>query len=310
MTTPRALHALLNGAIDYAGAFPPASLGMAACVANYDAYRRSDQAWMLGRFVVTAARLGEFADAAAQALPRTSSAPGWAMCAVAGAGAANDLSEIEMFNRRHDGRSVSGRANVDLIEVKVSSAHDVRALDESMPRGTRMVCEVVAGGSLAPTLQAIRDVDGIAKIRTGGVTPEAVPSSEAVADFLLACHAVRVSFKATAGLHHAVSAVYPLTSDADAEHSRMHGFLNVLVASALVHAAPRGADPRLRTLVIRLLDESDPAAFSFSDDAARWRDSVIGEAALAESRAHFGISFGSCSFDEPLADLRAMHLAV
>lgn len=310
MNTPRALQALLTGAIDYAGVFPPASLDLTASVANYAAYRRSDQAWMLGRLVLPAARLAEFSEAAASALPRGGAAPAWPVCAVAGAGAAQDLSAIDMFNRRHDGRGVAGRACVELVEVKVSAARDVRALDEVLPRGTRMVCEVVSGGALAATLQVVRDFDGIAKIRTGGQGPDAVPSSEAVADFLLACHVARVPFKATAGLHHAVSGDYTLSGDAEAPRARLHGFLNVLLASVMVNAAPRTADARLRGEVVRLLDDVDVAAFTVSDDAVRWRDATFSESAIAACRESFGLSFGSCSFDEPLADLRAMQLAV
>ena len=51
---------LLRDLIDYAGLFPPASLSILQSVANYDAYARSKWNWMLGRFVVPIARLGDF----------------------------------------------------------------------------------------------------------------------------------------------------------------------------------------------------------------------------------------------------------
>src|SRR5258708_8921333 len=54
---------LLRRLIDYAGLFPPASLGMASSVANYDSYSRSEWNWMLGRFIVPVARLSEFGEA-------------------------------------------------------------------------------------------------------------------------------------------------------------------------------------------------------------------------------------------------------
>ena len=57
--------ALLSGLIDYAGLFPPASLAMAAAVANYDAYLRGEYSWILGRFIVPVARLEEFEKALA-----------------------------------------------------------------------------------------------------------------------------------------------------------------------------------------------------------------------------------------------------
>ena len=58
---PDVVRRLLDGAIDYAGLFPPAALGMDAAVENYLAYRTSAQASMLGRFVAPAARLDELA---------------------------------------------------------------------------------------------------------------------------------------------------------------------------------------------------------------------------------------------------------
>lgn len=52
-----ALRALLTNLIDYAGMFPPAGLSAEAALANYSRYRESDCAWMLGRFVISAAEL-------------------------------------------------------------------------------------------------------------------------------------------------------------------------------------------------------------------------------------------------------------
>ena len=54
-----ALHALIDGLIDYAGLFPPAALDMAEAARNYASYAQGEYAWVLGRFVVPAARLGE-----------------------------------------------------------------------------------------------------------------------------------------------------------------------------------------------------------------------------------------------------------
>src|SRR6185312_670299 len=78
-----------------------------------------------------------------------------------------------------------------------------------------------------------------AKIRTGGVTAEAFPSGETMADFLLACARARVPFKATAGLHHVVRGSYKLTYELESAQAKMHGLANVFLAAAL---AWRGAE--------------------------------------------------------------------
>src|SRR4051794_6460336 len=57
---PASLRALLAGAIDYAGLFPPASLSLAPALQNQGQYVRSNDSWMLGAFVLP---LGKFADA-------------------------------------------------------------------------------------------------------------------------------------------------------------------------------------------------------------------------------------------------------
>ena len=55
-----------------------------------------------------------------------------------------------------------------------------------------------------------------------------------------------------------------------------------------------------------LLD--DPAALTFDDEGVAWRDTRIATAALEATRTHAMTAVGSCSFEEPLAELRAMGL--
>lgn len=133
-----------------------------------------------------------------------------------------------------------------------------------------------------------------AKIRTGGVTPDAFPSAERVAAFMRECAEHGVAFKATAGLHHPIRCVKPLTYEADAPRGTMHGFVNVFLAAALIHHAEE------------ILMESEAEAFAFDDDSASWRGHRIATDDLARIRAEFAISFGSCSFDEPVSDLKEL----
>ncbi|MGA2152997.1 MAG: hypothetical protein ABSH37_01185 [Bryobacteraceae bacterium] len=125
--------------------------------------------------------------------------------------------------------------------------------------------------------------DGYAKIRT------ATPSSETLAEFLCAAAARRLPFKATAGLHHPI-------------RTSMHGFLNVFVGATF---AWLGMD---RIMLTNLLNEADPQAFDFRNDGLRWRDWRASTAEVAQARREFAHSFGSCSFEEPIDDLRALGL--
>jgi hypothetical protein len=132
-----------------------------------------------------------------------------------------------------------------------------------------------------------------AKIRTGGVTTDAFPAVGNVAAFLRACKARNIAFKATAGLHHPLRCVKALTYEPNAPVGTMHGFLNVFLAAAMLDHADA------------ILAERDPRAFAFDDDGARWRDQRVSIEELRVMRG-FATSFGSCSFEEPIDDLKEL----
>src|SRR5947209_8557758 len=83
--------------------------------------------------------------------------------------------------------------------------------------------------------------------------------------------------------------------------ARMHGFVNLAVAGVLAHAHGFTADE------VRVLLEDDQAQdFAFDDLGLRWRDLSATVGQIAAARLDAIVSFGSCSFDEPCADLRAL----
>ena len=145
--------------------------------------------------------------------------------------------------------------------------------------------------SLLPELKA----RGLrAKIRTGGLTADAFPTTETVASFIRACKDAGVPFKATAGLHHPLRCIRPLTYEPNAPTGRMHGFVNVFLAAAMPDHAEE------------ILAEEDSAAFAFTDEAAAWRGHRATTEDLAAMRREFALSFGSCSFEEPIDDLKEL----
>jgi hypothetical protein len=142
--------------------------------------------------------------------------------------------------------------------------------------------------------------NGFAKVRTGGLTPESIPAPEHLANFLCQAAERRLAFKATAGLHHPVRSDQPLTYAADAPRGVMHGFINVFLAASF---AWHGADC---STILKILKETDPGAFQFRNDEALWLDRSVTTDEIAEARREFAHSFGSCSFEEPIADLRKL----
>jgi hypothetical protein len=141
-----------------------------------------------------------------------------------------------------------------------------------------------------------------AKVRTGGLTADLFPSPEALADFLVECAQRKLAFKATAGLHHSVRGVYKLTYEPDSACATMHGFLNVLLAACL------GWYGGSRAQVRATLEETDAAALRFDDEGVAWHGHRLSNAQLAAAREEFIVSFGSCSFEEPLQELGKLEL--
>jgi hypothetical protein len=302
MTAPSpTIRALLTGLIDYAGLFPPAGLAMVPAVRNYAGYRKSDDAWALGRFIVPSARLDEFEGAAAAHLPQEGGTAPWLISMLGGVDPGHDAELIFEFNERH-ARRAAGQVAIDTLEVKATNAETITRLVRSAPDHVRVFVEIPVSDDPEALLTAIRDAGASAKIRTGGITEDAFPSADEVTRFLLTAARLGVPFKATAGLHHPLHGEYRLTYEPGSVIAPMYGFLNIFMAAA---AARQHADHRT---VRRMLEDVGDTAFQFTPDGVAWRDGRAGVEEIETMRREFAISFGSCSFTEPMDELRAMDL--
>jgi hypothetical protein len=293
--TAPSVEALLAGIVDYAGLFPPAALPMERAVREYARWRRSPQAWMLGRFVLPAARLAELSRVADADLPEPDASPPWRLSALLGADTRGDAALVDSFDGAHAGRAV-----VDAVELKAGSPDDANEALDGLPPGLAAFVEVPLDADLGALLAVLKARGARAKVRTGGVVPEAIPGPSDLARFIVACASAGVPFKATAGLHHPVRGEHALTYEPDAPRAMMHGFLNVFAAAALAREGAAVAE------VEGLLREEGREAFAFEPDGLRWRGRRIPTTALLACRASFAASFGSCSFAEPVADLATL----
>ena len=136
---------------------------------------------------------------------------------------------------------------------------------------------------------------GRAKVRTGGLTPEAFPAPADLVRFLYRCAKARVPFKATAGLHHPIRSMQCCTYEADSPAALMHGFVNVFLAAALLWHGGSAGD------AIATLEEESPGEFHFDDQGVAWHGHRLSVAQLREARERFAMSFGSCSLRSRLA---------
>ncbi|WP_019121476.1 hypothetical protein [Brevibacillus massiliensis] len=309
--------AFLEGLFDYAGLFPPASLPLAESVRRYAAYQRSDDAWMLGRFVVPAARLNElephlslFSEdhpLSCAALGRKSEDE--AECL---AGLRADLTQIQDFCERY-----ADIADIGVLELPLPSAAPpanglLEAIAAEVQRqGMELFCEAAYPFSPDWRRQMTVALDAIAaynasegkimtiglKFRTGGLHAAAFPSPAELAFVLAGCRDRRIPLKFTAGLHH------PIRMYRSEVETRMHGFVNVFTAGMLAHERNAGEE-----LIEQILADEDSASFSFTADGLAWRDLSLSAPAIARLRGALLRSYGTCSFDEPRDDLRALHI--
>jgi hypothetical protein len=290
----RPLETLLLGAVDYAGLFPPAKLSMQESVANYERYLASPDSWMLGRFVVSASRLLELSEASSSLkIDRP-----WRVTCVGEPDHRGTSDIIAEFNEANADRLIC-----DMVETKVVSKEDLASAISSFPTEMEQFFEIPNGNDLEELLDFMHFTGQGAKIRTGGVTPEAFPDGADIVRFARACFERKMRFKATAGLHHPLRCVKPLTYEPEAPTGPMHGFLNVFLMCAFMFGG--ADDARLRDLLL----EQDLAAFSFTNESICWKnDLTVDTEAIEKSRETMIASFGSCSFMEPTTELREFGL--
>jgi len=287
-----ALRALLTGLIDYAGLFPPAGLPMLEAVRNYNSYIRGEYGWMLGRFIVPAVRIQEYAAAVRDPGIDPSA---WRLSVLA---TATDADAIARF---HDEQPNSG--TIDVLEIKAPDVREIECATITFGSRYQLYFETPpeAWRSLLP---AIGRAKARAKIRTGGEIAEAIPEDSGVLEFLRIASARRVAFKATAGLHHPLRAMQTrLTYKPDSSKAVMHGFLNVFCAAALLWH-----EPERRQEAAWMLGERAADAITMDEMTMTWHNSGVTLRAeqIQEAREQFAIGFGSCSFMEPVEDLRAL----
>jgi hypothetical protein len=186
---------------------------------------------------------------------------------------ASRLSELDVRERALsvvlDAPFEPGDARVEAVEAQPGAD-----LDALVDLAEEIYVEVSLDDSLEYRLAEVAAHGYRPKARCAG-GPAALPW------FLVECHAQRLPYKLTGGLHHAVRA------------RGEHGFLNVLAAA--VFGDEEDA-----------LAEDDPASFRLDEESFGWRERSARAAELADVRHGRLRSIGSCSFFEPVGELDAL----
>lgn len=173
-------------------------------------------------------------------------------------------------------RPTDPHVDLRMLELRMPAAGALAALEEAPP-GIPAYVEVPLDTVQAEldTLARAR-VEGHpvgVKVRCGG---RRTPSDIELAEVIVGAAARGLPLKATQGLHHAV------------RRGTEHGFLNLLVACA---AALRSGD-----VLAALTEESATDLLRGAPDADLAR----------RVRSELLVSYGSCSIEEPVADLREL----
>ena len=266
--------ALFGRLIDHAALFPPASMSMPDAVAEDRRARESPYAWMLARFVCPASKLAALGDE----MP-------W--------GDAPELSVvIDTYDHAPLERAAESGAPVEAVELRlpdpVPSSELLRETNRRLPWTAyfELVLDERWREAIPEAVAAVASAGGRVKLRCGG---RSVPTVEQVALVITTCRDVGCVFKATAGLHHPI------------RRAGEHGFLNLLAAAAFAHA--HGLPPAELGPVLAQEDVFAVTAEGIA--GAGWRASG---ADIAAAREQLFVGFGSCSWREPVEDLRALGL--
>jgi hypothetical protein len=322
---PPSLRTLLDTILDYEGLFPPAELSLSQALHNYADYRTEPEAWLLSRFVLPVRQLPDlppYRGLLSKGAPYRFS--------VLGTGGdapdtfldrfARDLDVIDAFDAEFGGRSQVDRMEVPLPRSLVGadrsalesffSSVDRRLVQTGTAKldlffrvparpasaeGLPALCAAVAEHNSRQALPA-RSEMGL-KLRCGGGTPSDVPSVRQVAALIVACRDAGVAFKATSGLQR------PVRHYDDGLDTEMHGFLNLFGGAVL--AAEHQLD---QDVVETILREETSNNFRFEKEAFSWRNLGVSLEGIRHARETLALSFGSCSFEDPIDNLRDIDL--
>ncbi len=307
------LSAFLDGLMDYAGIFPPASLPLDQALRNYLGYINHSDAWMLGRFILPVARTDE-----AAAILESHPVDVPVRIAMLGKGGSDWTSffsgleaeidqtlafrnrlgsrvETAVFETRLPGAELEfqiradaliGQASGKLNDAGFYPYFEIPSDEQWQPRARRAL----------KSMSKFRENHSVRlKIRTGGIEKESFPPPRKIAWALAAASAQGTALKCTAGLHH------PIRKYREEVSTEMHGFVNVFTAAVLAHAHSLSEES-----IVPIVADEVPGNFTFTGEGLAWCNLGASLEEIAAARRQFAVSFGSCSFDEPREDLKEL----
>ncbi len=325
------LRTFMNGLIDYAGLFPPADLPLNEAIEEYVSQLKSNNSSMLSRFIIHTSKLNDLE----QFLPLFSDLDALRLSVLGGGGNSDDdylnkitgnIADITKFREKH-----GEKIEIDVIECKMPSNspsrktmvevttllnenglthyHEFLKLPEINMNYSTDVDESIWDDEIVPTVELLSKMKNTGiKLRCGGVVKEAFPTVEQIAAMIQTCVISEVPMKFTAGLHH------PIRHFAEEYDEYMHGFINTFGAGifATTFPKPNNLQEKYRMFILlsHMIDDQNAENFSFTNNSLIWKvgddrdtEFEIDDEKIKTAREKNMISYGSCSFQEPIDDL-------
>jgi hypothetical protein len=319
---PKSLEYFCENLIDYAGLFPPAKLSLNEAFDNYIKYKNGHFKWMLSQFVCPVKMLKELIT-----LIRNNY-PGEKDIYISAIPEGGNTTEEFIKNFNNDLISCSDfishcgdSAEINTFEIKLPE----EIINEHHPKKiSELINSVSSGINEKISEQAFVFFEGITgtdwkknisslinaieihnesisncgfKLRTGGIAADSFPSPKQISFSIRECLDREVRMKFTAGLHH------PFIHNDIEIGTTMYGFINVFAAGIIAmrhNISNHGME--------KILTDESPGNFIFKDDTFSWKDWNISTGEINFARKNLVVSFGSCSFDEPVDDLKLLRL--
>jgi hypothetical protein len=317
---PNGLKVFLDRIIDYAGTYPPANLDLKTAFNNYLEYiEKNSYSWMLSKFVCAVSKLDEL-DRIIQDNKIAIEKP--VTFTVIGSSSVHSSEFLDSLNRDAElmktfANKYSKFINIGAYEVRlpadIFSMKGDSVLYDFIKLASGQLGKILGGTipiffeskpdenlpSLAQAIEAFNASGGKTgyKLRTGGVEASAFPQPEKIAYAIKTCRDFKIPLKCTAGLHH------PIRHYNESVKTKMYGFINVFGAGVLHCCHELNADT-----LIEILTDENAGNFKFTDNSFHWKNLYVLMSKVEDARKEFMLSFGSCSFDEPVDDLKKLNL--
>jgi hypothetical protein len=328
------LRTFMHGLIDYAGLFPPANLPLNEAIDDYIKHLKGENSWMLGRFIIPVSKLNKL-DQFVSLFDEI----GPLELAVLGSGGdsndeylskiSKDIAKISDYRNMHSGKvrievyecklpsnspskKTMKKATDLLNENKLSHYHEFPELPDVGINYSTDEDESSWDKEIIPVISMIAELEGAGiKLRCGGIVKEAFPSVEQMAAMIQTCALIGIPMKCTAGLHH------PIRHFADEYDTYMHGFINTFGAGVFTSNFPNpvNSQERFRMFIMlsHMIGDRKGDNFDFENQGMVWkvgddRGAIFefNKESISNCRKNGMVSYGSCSFQEPIDDLKQL----